>query len=251
MTLLAKFIFLLFFYISLHQYIYYVLFKISHIMKKQNIITILLMALFFICLPGKGQVLPVDELNTDMQRYYKGCMILREGIQQKNAIILDKAIELLDEDPQNPNRIELYDLQIECVDTMNQCSMKDHMYYNADYAEFYKENMGMGVFTEPAESLRNIPKNCHIAHRAIKARSKTRYRTKMMGICQIFVLAELGGTINVSVLIPNEGEYEGQSYENGTVSYAKWNMHSFPAKQVELIIENTSDKDISFVIATN
>ena len=101
--------------------------------------------LFFVFLTGWAQSFPVGELNDNMQRFYKGCMTLREGIASKDVITLDKAIELLDDDAQNPDRIELYSLSLGCADTINQCSMQGHMYYDADYAEFFKENMGLGA----------------------------------------------------------------------------------------------------------
>lgn len=214
-------------------------------------ITFLLSILSFMSILGKAQTMPVDELNKNMQRFYKGCIVLREGIEQKNAITLDKAIELLDADPLNPERIELYSLHLECKDTLNECPMKGHMFYNAEYAEFYKENMGLGTFREKAESLRGIPSNCQIAHRAIKAHGRISYNTKMAGFCQVIVIAEVGGTVKATVQIPDGTEYFGLPFEEGSVSYIKWDMAMFPPQQVVLTIENTSNKDISFVIASN
>lgn len=214
-------------------------------------ITFLLSILSFMSILGKAQTLPIDELNKNMQRFYRGCIVLREGIEQKNAIKLDKAIELLDEDPLNPDRIELYSLHLECRDTLNECPMKGHMFYNAEYAEFYKENMGLGTFKEKAESLRGIPSNCQIAHRAIKAHGRISYNTKMAGTCQVIVLAEVGGRIKATIQTPNGEEYTGLPFENGSVSYIKWDMAPFPPGQVILTIENTSNKDLSFVIASN
>lgn len=207
--------------------------------------------LFFVFLTGWAQSFPVGELNDNMQRFYKGCMTLREGISSKDVITLDKAIELLDDDAQNPDRIELYSLSLGCADTLNQCSMQGHMYYDADYAEFFKENMGLGVYSEAAESLRGKPSNCQIAHRAIKANSKVQYTVRMAGSCQMFVLAEIGGSIKAKVNFDNDKEFVGVSYDNGALSYLKWEMNAFPPKEVTITIENVCDKEISYVIVSN
>lgn len=214
-------------------------------------ITFLLSILSFMSILGKAQTLPINELNKNMQRFYRGCIVLREGIEQNNAITLDNAIELLDDDPLNPDRIELSNLHLECSDTLNECPMKGHMFYNADYAEFYKENMGLGTFKEDPECLRGIPSNCQIAHRAVKAHGRISYNIKMAGPCQIIVLAEVGGTVKANVQFPNGNKYIGLPFEKGSVSYIKWDMAMFPPEQIVLTIENTSNKDISCVIVSN
>lgn len=206
--------------------------------------------LFFVCLFGRAQSFPVNELNANMQRFYKGCMTLREGVAKKDVIALDKAIELLDDDYENPDRIELYNLQLNSSDTLNQCSMQGHMFYNAEYAEFCKENMGLGVFSEKAENLRAEPSDCQIAHRAIKANSKVKYTVRMKGSCQLFILSEIGGSIKAAVNVAGD-EYAGVSYDNGALSYLKWEMDAFLPRKVTLTIENTCDKDISFVVVSN
>lgn len=213
--------------------------------------SIILLNLLLILLAGNAQNFPVENLNDNMQRFYKGCMALREGVIRKNVISLDRAIELLDEEPQNVDRIQLYPLLMENIDTVNQVSMKGHMYYSAEYADYFKETMGVGTFNESAEALRSTPTNCQIAHRAVKAKSKVRYQVRMAGDCVLYVVAEIGGSIQVSAKVGEGETIVGEPFENGSVSYLKWTMDSFPPQMVTLTVENISDENISFVIASN
>ena len=199
-----------------------------------------------------AQTFPIEKLNPNMQRFYKGCMALRQGVIEKNAVTLDRAIDLLDEDPTNPDHIELYNLKITDVDTLPQLSTKGRFVYTADYADYFKETMGQGVYVEKPEALRNYPTTCQIAHRAIKPNGKVAYRALMSGDCRVFALAAPEGALKLTVTIDGETvPFTGESYESGALSFAMWEMPPFPAKQVTLTIENTTNQALSFVLVSN
>ncbi len=205
---------------------------------------------------ASAQKMPVENLNETMARYYEGCTYLRDGVEKNSLTRLERAAELLDESKDNPGRINLQNIVLEYVAAVaDTVSMKDHMYFCGDYAEYlYGEKDTEYVDRSPA--LRGIPgeeevSECYVGQDAVKARGKISYNMAMAGNCKIFAVAEPGGGVRISVKDSGNGMvYEGTSYDDGAVSYVEWDQSGESSNAV-LTVENTSDRDTSFAIASN
>ncbi len=205
-----------------------------------------------IAMTMSAQKMPTENLNETQARFYEGCTYLREGALKNSLSTLDEAISLLDESKNNPDRIVLQDLYVELEDAKSDTvSMEGHMYFSGGYAQHLYEQKEE-PYIETASSLRSVAKGeCFVNQNAVRANGTVEYRVKMVDSCNVFVMSESGGKINLTVKDEGNGSvYEGTPYEDGSVSYVEWEQ-SQQSQDAVLVIENKTDKDISFVIATN
>ncbi|MCD8292901.1 MAG: hypothetical protein LUC23_03970 [Prevotellaceae bacterium] len=205
--------------------------------------------------------MPTENLNKTQARFYEGCLLLRDGAVTQSESRLGEAIDLLDESMDNADRIVLKTLNISFdgvqADTV---SMTNHVYFTSDYAQYLYDKIDT-PYIEKASVLRDIQKSdCAIHQLAVKAHGTVECRASMNDTCQVFVMAEPGGTLKLTVKDDGNGEiYEGTPYEEGAVSYVEWIQSPNPdtskkggsQKRTLLRIENTSSNDISFIIASN
>ncbi len=217
-----------------------------------NKLLVILLALA-VAISAEAQKLPTEQLNATMARYYEGCQLLRDGVAKNSQSRLSRAAKLLDESEDNADRIVLGNMALrldnELVDTV---STEGHMQFNGVYAKSQYEQRN-DTFVEQASALRGggDASECIVYENAIKAHGKLACRTVMSGDCKVFVMAEPGGTVKFTVKGEDGGVIcEGAPYEDGTVAYADW-MQPANSRKVVLMIENTADKDISFVLASN
>ncbi len=208
-------------------------------------------------LNAAAQKMPTENLNETMARFYEGCLYLRAGIEKNSLTRLDKAATLLDESKNNPDRIVLQNIDLKynnmAADTI---SMQGHTYFCGDYARYMYGQRDV-VYVDHSHALRSFGNTvaqvseCYVGQDAVTARGEVAYDMVMGGTCKIFVVAEPGGTLSLSVKDEGNGKtYEGTSYEDGGVAYVEWEQSGESTSAVMTIV-NTSDKDISFVIASN
>ncbi len=221
---------------------------------------------FILCVSGMSltawaQKMPTENLNKTQARFYEGCLLLRDGIITQSESRLGEAIDLLDESMDNEDRIVLKDLSMSFdgvqADTV---PMTNHVYFTSDYAQYLYDKTDT-PYIEKASLLRDVKKSeCFVCQMAVKAHGTVECRARMNDTCQVFVMAEPGGTLKLTVKDEGNGEtYEGTPYEEGAVSYVEWKQSENPdtsakaklQKRTLLRIENTSSNNISFIIASN
>ncbi len=206
-----------------------------------------------VALTASAQKMPTENLNETQARYYEGCVLLRDGVINNSKSRLREAMKLLDEDMMNNDRLELKDLDVFFdASKKDTASIGTHMQFTGGYAKHeYEEKRDVHV--ENVSGLRGVEEGeeaCYVYQTAVKANGTVECHVLMGGICQMFVMTEPEGEIKLT--IRDEGSrnvYEGTAYDNG-VYYVEW-VQSDDSPSALITIENKSDKDISFVIASN
>ncbi len=202
-----------------------------------------------------AQGLPKEKLNQTMARYYEGCLLLREGIEQKNSEKVDEACSCLDECKSHVDRLELARLQLQPVEVEDTVPMKGHVYFNGAYAACVYNQLE-SQYQDRVEALRGAEAGdeenpCSVCHVALKAKGKVRYALAVGGECQMFTVAEPGGRVALSVACEGSGETkEGEAYEGGGVSYVEWTQPE-GSGLAYITLENLSDREISVAVASN
>ena len=92
--------------------------------------------------------------------------------------------------------------------------------------------------------------DCKLVHRALAPHSKGTYSSKGSGKRELLVVAENGGTVNLYVNDEKNGIHVSDTSPQGkAAAWVCWEMDSFGIYTIT--VENTSDKEISFVITSN
>lgn len=206
----------------------------------------------------KAQSLPLDTLDSyeNVRMFYQGCLKIREGDScylQRDTIMgrraFAKAMDLLNEEKNEDPKIRLNDLVMSnTIRNSDECALSD-VGFNYNYAE---KRYNYQPWT-PAGVLRAITLNtkCSVKEFRLKPHGFSLYENRdNSGKCILIAIAEYGGTVKMSITEKSAGIlHEGNNYENGGVSFAKWILNT--KEDFLFKIENTSNKECTIVLISN
>ena len=206
--------------------------------------SLLFLLFYFITCNLFAQSVSLNEFNSQMGRYYKACLYMRDGVKLKSPQKFERAMRLIHKDS-----IMVSDFTPTAVDTFAEVSTDGHflfMYANA------KKGRGE-IYVDPG-NLREEPTKfskeegrCFVMHRALKANGKTTYRYKCAeGKNCLAVVCELKGEIELTVVSQNNLNISSKSYEYDAVGVAKW--YNEQDDTITFTIENLTDHEISFIV---
>ena len=128
--------------------------------------------------------------------------------------------------------------------------LSNHLKFDPFYVDTLLASGLQLVDIETPAPLRSDNYDCKYIHQVIAAKGKCKYKSKGSGNKELFVVAENGGAINLTVRDPkNKVEVKDKSPNGKPSAEAIWKMPRFSQYDVE--IENKSDKDISVIIVSN
>ena len=126
----------------------------------------------------------------------------------------------------------------------------NHLRFDPFYVDTLLASGLQPVEVETPALLRSDNYDCKYIHRVITAKGKCKYKSKGSGNKELFVVAENGGAVNLTVRDPkNKVEVKDKSPKGKPSAQAIWKMPRFSQYDVE--IENKSNKDISVIIVSN
>lgn len=192
-----------------------------------------------------SQELNVDStaMNAHQKNYYKACIAIRNGVIENNHVLFDYARDLLRE------RItHLSPLVLDTINVSDEVPMNEHMYFTREYAKFLKDKIKSPFIDKGG--LKGDDNQCMIMHHAVSPHGVLSYRaeTDEAGSMVMFAVAEVGGKLSLNV-IRNGISSKAQIYEDGAVAYLPYYLNEGDIITIE--IKNETDKEISFVFASN
>lgn len=141
------------------------------------------------------------------------------------------------------------------LDTTHEVSLEGHFKFLPAEVDNWIVNKCEPVELVEASLLRPIGGNCEYAIRALKPQSKAIYSTHGADGLEMFVVAESGGKVNLSVHVAEEDifgeivkETDLKDVVDGGREYSQlvWKMDYYGT--IKITVENTTDKDISFIL---
>lgn len=219
--------------------------------------TIRYLSLCFLCLTGLcawGQ-----DMSAKLQSYRDFCMQVDKGFSQKSNELLMECIEecVDDEFIFHGDTIQLTELlRFEEVDTVAKAPTKGHIVFVPQYVDSI---LVAGLVDSPERfdflSGAELTKRAGMVdvcyrHCALKARGKGVYAIKASGRMEVMVFAEKDGRVNLSVCDERNQKNLSDCTQGGKqTAYVGWDMERFG--RVVITVENATDKEVAFVIATN
>lgn len=195
-------------------------------------------------------------LSKEMTTYRNFCLKVREGVEKKDVQILKDCIaEWMGESNtiifQN-DTIQILDFdRFSIIDGSAEADLKGHLLYRPEFVDsliVYDISLANNYIEKPL-SLRG-PYDCKLIHRALTPHSKAIYSSKGSNKRELLVVAENGGTVNLYVSDEKNGINVSDASPTGkAAAWVCWKMDRFGSYTIT--VENTSDKTISFVIASN
>lgn len=206
--------------------------------------SLLLLLFYFITCNLFAQSVSLNEFNSQMGRYYKACLYMRDGVKLKSPQKFESAMKLIHKDS-----IMVSDFTPTAVDTLAEVSTEGHFVFTYSGA---KQGRGE-IYVDPG-NLREEPTKfskeegrCFVMHRALKANGKTTYNYKCVaGMSCLAVVCERKGEIELTVISKNGQHIIPKSYEDDAVGVAKWSNEQDDI--ITFTIENLTDHEISFVV---
>ena len=142
---------------------------------------------------------------------------------------------------------------IENEDVANEVIVGMHFGFTPYAVDNWITNKCEVVALADANMLRGDENNVEYVVRALKANSKATYSTRGSGDIEMFVVAENGGKVNLSIHAVEKDRSgnvnETNLSDNAAAQTAqlKWTMNR--NGKIEFTVENAGDKEISFIIA--
>lgn len=222
------------------------------LLKMKKMVSLALLALC--CLHAWGQ-----DMSTKMQSYRDFCLQVNKGFAQKSNDVLMQCIEECADERFifHGDTIEIDELtRFEEVDTIAKASTKGHIVFLPEFVDSILvaglvDNPESFDFLSGAELTRGIGMvDVCYHHCALKAHGKGIYAIKDSGKMEVMAIAEGNGRLNLSVSDEKNGKELSDSKDGGQqVAYVTWDMERF--SRIVITVENTTDQEIGFVIATN
>ena len=135
--------------------------------------------------------------------------------------------------------------------TNNEVGLNKHLLYRPEFIDsliVYDISFANNYIEKPL--LLRASYDCKLVHRALAPHSKGTYSSKGSGKRELLVVAENGGTVNLYVNDEKNGIHVSDTSPQGkAAAWVCWEMDSFGIYTIT--VENTSDKEISFVITSN
>lgn len=199
-------------------------------------------------------------LSPKMELFKEYCLKVREGVGSQDIAALEDCLKEFNQKTYqatggnfvyNGQTIALmkYDRFYD-VDTQASVPMDGHLKFDPAYVDTLLATDLQPIALEGPTLLRSDGYDCKYIHRAIAAGGKCVYKSKGSGPKELFVVAENGGTVNLTVKDPkNKVEVKDVSPSGKPSAEVVWSMPRFSDYSIE--VENTSDQDISVIIVTN
>ena len=195
-------------------------------------------------------------LSKKMATYRNFCLKVREGVELKNVQTLKECIAEWTGDIntiiyQNDTvRITDFD-RFSVTDGSNEVGLNKHLLYRPEFIDsliVYDIGFANNYIEKPL--LLRASYDCKLVHRALAPHSKGTYSSKGSGKRELLVVAENGGIVNLYVNDEKNGIHVSDTSPQGkAAAWVCWEMDSFGIYTIT--VENTSDKEISFVITSN
>ena len=223
----------------------------------KTILTLFLIV--FLACPACGEAQEA-RLSPKMELFKEYCLKVREGIGNQDISALENCLKEFNQKVYqttggnfvyNGQTIALarYD-RFYSVDTLASVPMGSHLKFDPAYVDTLLATDLQPVELDGPTLLRSDGYDCMYIHRAIAAKGKCIYKSKGSGSKELFVVAENGGTVNLTVKdAKNKVEVKDASSAGKPSAEVTWSMPRFGDYSSE--VENTSDKDISVIIVTN
>jgi hypothetical protein len=210
-----------------------------------------LFVIAWLCLAGMTCFAQVGTLDSDMNRFRNICMKVREAMATRNADMLGNYADSLNGDVKGGISIADFD-RFTVVDGSKEVSLKGHLQFKSEFLDSLVV-FGCDLTAIPADAptvLRAAPFTCKMINRALAAHGRGVYSTKGSGCRELVAVAENGGHLNFYVNDKKNGkQYKVATPKGSASAWICWTMDSFG--EYEITVENTGDKPISFVIASN
>lgn len=217
--------------------------------------------LFFLCSLLVWLEAQTAPLSAKMELFKDYCLRIRDGVASKNLDELADCLKEYNADEYNSSgglfvykgeKISLtaFD-RFSLVESLSpgDIPLGQHLQFEPSYVDTLVAMDLQPVELEEASLLRS-DFDCRYAQRAIAAHSKCTYRSKGSGPKELFVVAEAGGMINLTVSdVKNNQVLKDVSSEGKPSAQVCWEMKNFGEYTIE--VENLSDKDISVIIVGN
>ena len=175
-------------------------------------------------------------LSKKMATYRNFCLKVREGVELKNQ---NDTVRITDFD------------RFSVTDGSNEVGLNKHLLYRPEFIDsliVYDISFANNYIEKPL--LLRASYDCKLVHRALAPHSKGTYSSKGSGKRELLVVAENGGTVNLYVNDEKNGIHVSDTSPQGkAAAWVCWEMDSFGIYTIT--VENTSDKEISFVITSN
>ena len=162
----------------------------------------------------------------------------------------------------NPEKITYNDVEIyftefsdlNCVDTLSENIIGMHFGFTPQSVDNWITNQCEPVMIADAHQLRDGQKNLEYTVRVLKANSKATYSTRGGDDIEMFVVAENGGSVNFSihaVETSKNGDKVTDLADNSGSQWAQLSWSMYHSGTIEFTVENTTDREISFIIVKN
>lgn len=144
------------------------------------------------------------------------------------------------------------------LDTTQEASLVGHFKFLPAEVDNWIVNKCEPVELAEACLVRPIGGNCEYVVRALKPNGKATYSSRGADKLEIFVVAESGGKVNLSVHVAEEDifgeivkETDLKDVVDGGREYSQlvWKMDYYGT--IKITVKNTTDKEISFILVKN
>ena len=148
--------------------------------------------------------------------------------------------------------------KLECIDTTKESVVGMHFGFMPQAVDNWITNQCEPTEVADAYTLRDGDEAIELEFtvRALKPKSKAVYSTVGTGDVEMFVVAEKGGSVKLSIHSVEKPDRNGNVKDTsladevgGQASQLTWSMYRNGT--IEITVENTSDKEISFILAKN
>lgn len=199
-----------------------------------------------------------DKMSDVMELFKDYCLRVRDGIGEKNVAVLEDCLIEYDSDKLSDEGTFDYKSTSIGLITFEDLTVKDgkdavplssHYRFDPAYVDTLLAMNLQPIELEPPTLLRSFY-DCKYIHKAIAAHGKCVFSAQDSGSKELFIVAETGGLINLTVRdIRNNQTVKDGTPKGKPSAQAHWEMERLGEYEIE--VENTTDKDISIIIVAN
>ena len=224
--------------------------------------TIIKLCICILCLYCMDELwAQTSTLSPKMALFKEYCLKVRNGVEQQDITALEDCLKEFNQQEYQQTAgnftykgqtiaLAPYD-RFNVVDSASASRpLGSHLRFDPAYVDTLLATDLQPIELDTPPLLRSDSYDCKYTHQVIAAKSKCMYNSKGSGAKELFVVAENGGAVNLTVRNKkNNVEVKDESPQGKPAAEVTWNMPRF--SQYDIEIENKSDKDISVIIVSN
>lgn len=199
-------------------------------------------------------------LSPKMELFKEYCLNVRQGVETRDIGLLEDCLKDFNLERYYADGDFVYkgeeiaittDGRLTRVDSLSTAPVAygNHLKFDPAYVDTLVATDLQPVAFNPPTALRSTY-DCMVSHQVIPAGGRSVFASKGSGKKEMFVVAENGGAVNLTVSNPkNQVKVSDGSPTGKPAPQVIWQMPRFSDYTVE--VENKSDRDISVIIVVN